>query len=235
MIPVPDARIQRTYRVRVTLFVVGTVLLLLLLGYLYQGIQTLNALEQIERERDHWQRPSDVIQALNLDEGSVVVDFGSGVGYFALKLSPVVGKRGRVVAEDVRPESLIFLRIRAFLRGQHNVKTIRGETDNPRLPAGFADAVLIANTYHELTEPKPILRHLAESLKPGGRLVIVDRSSRAGPVESREAEAEHHELRLDLVETEVRNAGFEIIGRQDRFIDRPADNETWWVLITRKP
>ena len=235
MMPVPDSSIQRTYRVRVALFVTGTVLLLLLLSYLYQGIQTLSALDHIESERDHWQRSSDVIQALNLYEGSVVVDFGSGVGYFALKLSPVVGKRGSVVAEDIRRESLIFLRIRAFLRGQHNVKTIRGETDDPRLPAGFADAVLIANTYHELTEPKPILRHLADSLKPGGRLVIVDRSSRAGPVESREAQAEHHELRPDLVEMDVRNAGFEVISRQDHFIDRPADDQVWWLLVARKP
>jgi predicted methyltransferase len=235
MMPVPDAHIQRTYCVRIALFVVGTVLLLLLLGYLYQGIQTLSALDQIESERDHWQRPSDVIQALNLHEGSVVVDFGSRVGYFALKLSPVVGKRGSVVAEDIRRESLIFLRIRAFLGGQHNVRTIRGEADDPRLPAGFSDAVLIANTYHELTEPMPILRCLADSLKPGGSLVIVDRGPRSSPVESREKQEEHHELRPDSVETEVRNAGFEIISRQDHFIDRPADDQIWWLLVARKP
>jgi predicted methyltransferase len=235
MLPVPDSKIQRTYRVRVALFLIGTLLLLLLLTYLYQGIQTLRALDQIERERDHWQRPSDVVQALNLHEGSVVVDFGSGVGYFALKLSPVVGKRGSVVAEDIRRESLIFLRIRAFLGGQHNVKTVRGETDDPRLPAGFSDAVLIANTYHELTEPMPILRRLADSLKPGGSLVIVDRGPRSGPVESREKQEEHHELRPDSVETEVRNAGFEIISRQDHFIDRPADDQIWWLLVARKP
>ena len=235
MMLVPDSHIQRTYRVRVALFVVGTGLLVLLLSYLYQGIQTLGALDQIESERDHWQRPSDVIQALNLQEGSVVVDFGSGVGYFALKLSPVVGWRGRVVAQDIRRESLIFLRIRAFLRGQHNVRTIRGETDDPQLPVGFVDAILIANTYHELTEPKPILRHLADSLKPGGSLVIVDRGPRLGPVESREKQEEHHELSPDLVETEVRNAGFEVVSRQNRFIDRPADDQIWWLLVARKP
>lgn len=128
MTPVADDRLQRTYRIRVALFLAGTVLLLLLLSYLYQGVQTLNALDQIERERDLWQRPSDVIQALNLHEGSVVVDFGSGVGYFTLKLSPLVGMNGVVVAEDIRQQSLVFLRIRALLRGRHNVKTIRGET-----------------------------------------------------------------------------------------------------------
>jgi hypothetical protein len=76
MTPVPDDRLQRTYRVRVGLFLIGSVLLLLLLSYVYQGIQTLYALDQIERDRDQWQRPSDVIQALNLHDGSVVVDFG---------------------------------------------------------------------------------------------------------------------------------------------------------------
>jgi predicted methyltransferase len=234
MTPVPDDRVQRAYRVRVALFLIGSVLLVLLLSYLYQGIQTLNALDQIEGDRDQWQRPSDVIQALNLHEGSVVVDFGSGVGYFTLKLSSLVGKKGVVVAEDIRQQSLVVLRIRAFLRDQHNLKTIRGETDDPRLPAGFADAVLIANTYHELTAPRLILHHLADSLKPGGRLVIVDRGPRSGDVESRETQTEHHELRPDLVETEVRRAGFEIISRQGRFIDRPADDQVWWLIVTRK-
>ena len=235
MMPVPDSRIQRTYRVRVALFLIGTVLLLVLLSYLYQAVQTLYALDRIESERDHWQRPTDVVQALNLSEGGVVVDFGSGVGYFALKLPLIVGKSGSIVAEDIRQEPLVFLRIRALLRGRHNLRTIRGETDNPRLPAGFADAVLIANTYHELTEPKQILRHLAESLKRGGRLVIVDRALRSGPAESRESQTEHHELRPDLVETEVRNAGFEIISRDDLFIDRPVDDHIWWLLVARKP
>jgi predicted methyltransferase len=234
MTPVPDDRVQRTYRVRVAVFLIGSVLLVLLLSYLYQGIQTLNALDQIERDRDQWQRPSDVIQALNLHKGSVVVDFGSGVGYFTLKLSSLVGKNGGVVAEDIRQQSLVFLRIRVFLRDQHNLKTIRGETDDPRLPAGFADAVLIANTYHELAAPRLILHHLADSLKPGGRLVIVDRGPRSGAVESRETQTEHHELRPDLVEMEVRSAGFEIISRQDRFIDRPADDQVWWLIVTRK-
>lgn len=108
-------------------------LLVLLLSYLYQGSETLQDLNRIESERDHWQRPSEVIQALNLREGSVVVDFGSGVGYFALKLSPVVGKSGSVIAEDIRRESLAFLRIRAFVRWQPNIRTIRGEIDDLRL------------------------------------------------------------------------------------------------------
>ena len=234
MTPVPDDRLRRTYRVRVALFLIGSVLLLLLVSYLYQGLQTLYALDQIERDRDQWQRPSEVIQALNLHEGSVVADFGSGAGYFTLKLSSRVGKSGSVVAEDIRQQSLVFLRIRAFLRERHNIKIIRGEKDDPRLPAGFADAVLIANTYHELTAPTLILHHLAASLKAGGQLVIVDRSLPSRAVESRETQTEHHELSPDWVETEVRSAGFEIISRQDRFINRPAEDQVWWLIVARK-
>jgi len=79
--PISDANIQRAYRVRITLFLIGALLLVLLSTYLYEGFQTLNALGQIERERDQWQRPADVIQALNLKEGSVVVDLGNGLQY----------------------------------------------------------------------------------------------------------------------------------------------------------
>jgi predicted methyltransferase len=234
MKPAPNGRVQRMYRVRVALFLIGTLLLVVMLGYLYQGIQTLYALDQIERERDQWQRPSEIIDSLNLHEGSVVVDFGSGVGYFALKLSPLVGKNGIVVAEDIRQQSLVFLRIRAFLRGQHNLKVVQGEIDDPRLPAKFADAVLILNTYHELTAPKSILHRLSDSLKPGGLLVIVDRGPRSNGAEPRGTQAEHHELRPDLVEAEVRSAGFQIISRQDRFIDRPGDDQVWWLIVSRK-
>src|ERR1019366_9388053 len=102
--PISDANIQRAYRVRITLFLIGAFLLVLLLIYLSEGLQTLNASGQVERERAQWQRPADVIQALNLREGGAVVDLGSGVGYFALKLSPVVRKRGRVIAVDILKE-----------------------------------------------------------------------------------------------------------------------------------
>jgi hypothetical protein len=78
--PISDPNIQRAYRVRITLFVIGSLLLVLLLNDLYQGFQTLDLLMQVERERDQWQRPTDVIQALNLREGDAVVDLGCGVG-----------------------------------------------------------------------------------------------------------------------------------------------------------
>ena len=83
----------------------------------WQAVLTLRALDQIEAERDTWQRPDAVVAALDLHPGQTVVDFGSGAGYFALKLAPVVGPDGAVLATDVRRESLTFLWMRAHLKG----------------------------------------------------------------------------------------------------------------------
>lgn len=235
MKPVPDAKVRSAYRLRITLFVIGTLLLILLLSATYRGITTLNALDQIEGGRDEWQRPGDVIQALALKDGDVVVDLGSGAGYFALKLSPIVGKHGSVIAVDILEEPLLFLWTRAFLRNQQNIHVIHADTDNPRLQTDMADAVLIANTYHEFTNPKPLLDHLFQSLKHSGRLVILDHNSRAGATESREIESQHHEIRAELVDAEIRRAGFEVISRQDRFIDRRDDEHVWWLIVARRP
>ena len=128
---------------RLALFVVCAILILLALNTLYAFTNTLNRLDAVESERDQWQRPADVLRALDLRPGNTVVDLGSGAGYFALKLSPVVGERGQVLAVDLRKLSLFFLWTRALLRGQHNVHVIVGKEDNPRLPAGAVDAVLI--------------------------------------------------------------------------------------------
>ena len=199
-----------------------------------QGVDALRALTPIEQERDGWQRPSDVIGALSLEPGNVVVDLGSGVGYFALKISPIVGERGAVVAVDLRRESLAFLWIRAWRAGARNIRVIVGDADDPRVPSVASDAVLVANTYHELANPRTILGALSRSMKRGARIVVVDRGPRTG-AGSREAAADHHEIAPDLAEQAVRQAGFEVMSRQDRFIDRPADDHVWWLLVARKP
>jgi ubiquinone/menaquinone biosynthesis C-methylase UbiE len=109
-----------------------------------------------------------------------VVDLGSGAGYFALKMAPRVAPNGRVLAVDLRRESLAFLWIRARLDGYSNLHVIHSRVDDPMLPPGPIDAVLIANTYHELTTPDPILKSLFASMRSGARLVVVDREPREG-------------------------------------------------------
>jgi ubiquinone/menaquinone biosynthesis C-methylase UbiE len=197
----------------------------------YQGIRTLQQLNAVEAERDQWQRPADVIARLNVRSGSVVVDLGSGAGYFALKLSDVVGPTGRVIAVDLRRISLLFLRVRAFLQRKRNIRIIIGETDNPHLSTDDVDSVLIANTYHELTDRHAILRHTWRALRPQGRLVIVDRAPPASE-DPRESGAHHHTT-ADTVEADLREEGYIILSRQDVFIHPPKD-EVWWLIVASK-
>jgi len=212
---------------RLALFLVCAVLIFLALNTLYSFAGTLNRLDTVESERDQWQRPFDVLRALDLRPGNTVVDLGSGAGYFALKLSPVVGERGQVLAVDLRRLSLFFLWTRALQKGQHNVQVIVGDQDDPRLPAGTVDAVLICNTYHEFGNPELILNRVLQSLRSGGRLVIVDRAARA-------TQAQHaHEVPLTAVEGQLQNRGFEIVRRDDSFIDRPGD-DVWWLVTALK-
>src|SRR5262245_10580979 len=189
----------------------------------YQGVRTLQQLTAIEAERDQWQRPNDIIRALNLRQGSTVVDLGSGSGYFALKLSPVVGSGGAVYAVDIRQLPLRFLLVRSLIRRQRNVRTVLGEPENPHLPYSAVNAVLIANTYHELDNPRVILNQVFQSLVSGGRLVVVD------PVQT-----EHGEVSPSSVETDLRSRGFEIVLREDQFLTQPARGP-WWLIIARKP
>jgi predicted methyltransferase len=189
----------------------------------YQGVRTLQQLTAVEAERDQWQRPSDIIRALNLKQGNTVVDLGCGSGYFALKLSSVVGPGGTVYAVDIRQLPLRFLWVRTLIRRQHNVRTVLGEPDNPHLPYSTTNAVLIANTYHELDNPGAILDQVFQSLVSGGRLVIID------PIQT-----EHGELSHSSVETELRNRGFEVVSREDRFLTQPGRG-TWLLIIARKP
>ncbi len=239
----PDDQIHRAYRVRVTLFFVLVVIMVVALFLIYQLTQTLHQLNLAEGERDQWQRPDDVIESLKLKDGYVVADVGCGVGYFSLKLAPKVAEHGSVLAEDILGESLTFLWIRAFLQHQSNIRVIHGNPDDPHLPEGGVDAVLIANSYHEFSKPLAILDHTFRALRSGGRLVVLDRGPRSEHGESREIQMQQYQIGASIAEDEIRQRGFEVISRDDRFIDRPAaerpgdrsDDHVWWLIVARKP
>ena len=158
---------------------VAAVLSVILVGGLVfvaaQAVRTLDTLRAVERERDGWQRPDEILRQLRLERGQTVVDLGSGAGYFALKIAPLVAPNGQVLAVDLRRQSLAFLWIRAALGGHRNLHVIHSHVDDPALPPGPVDAVLIANTYHELTEPEPIVSALSGVMRTGAMLVVVDR------------------------------------------------------------
>jgi ubiquinone/menaquinone biosynthesis C-methylase UbiE len=209
----------------------------------YQLTQTFCQLYLAERERDRWQRPDDVMECLNLKDGSVVADLGCGVGYFSLKLAPKVGEHGIVMAEDILDESLTFLWLRRLLYREANVRIVHGTLDDPLLPAAGVDSVLIANSYHEFTEPRAMLDHTFRALRSGGRLVVLDRGPRSYHGEPRETQIQQYQIAASIAEDEIRQAGFDIISRDDRFIDRPAteragdrpDDHVWWLIVAYKP
>jgi ubiquinone/menaquinone biosynthesis C-methylase UbiE len=219
-----------SYRFKPPLFFLCGLAILFLGNFVYSGLNTLSRLDAVEVERDQWQKPSDVIQALALQTDSVVADLGCGSGYFTLKLSKIVGENGRVIAEDIRSLPLWFLRIRALLRS--NVTITKGDPNNPHLPARV-DAVLISNTYHEFTDPGLILAAVARSLTEGGRLVIVDRAPEAQADSQREALAEHH-VSLEQVARDLRQAQFAVEKQQDRFIEKDPEGQSWWLIVVRK-
>ena len=199
-------------------------LTLILLYVVGQGMITLDRLTLVEKERDSWQRAPAIIAQLDLRPGSRVVDLGCGAGYFALKLSAAVGSTGTVQAVDILRLPLAFLLIRATRQGVHTLQVVLGDPDDPHI-SGSVDAVLVANTYHELSRPAIVLEHLRRALIPGGRLVIADR----GP-ESTNAE---HAIDPARVEAELRRDGFEILNRDDHFLDQP-DEGPWWLIVARR-
>jgi ubiquinone/menaquinone biosynthesis C-methylase UbiE len=125
-------------------------------------------------DRDAWQKPDLVMDALRIGEGSVVADVGAGGGWFTVRMARRVGPNGTVYAQDVQVQMLEAIARRVQREGYRNVKPVRGEADDPKLPAGSLDAALIVDSYHEFPNPVALLSKLGASLKPGGRLGIVN-------------------------------------------------------------
>lgn len=130
-------------------------------------------------DRDEWQQPEQVMDALGIAEGSTVADVGAGGGWFTVRLARRVGPNGRVFAQDIQPQMIEAINRRVQQEALTNVRTVLGTPTDPRLPGGL-DAVLIVDAYREMDEPgKPevlqdLLRRIDSALKPQGRVGIVD-------------------------------------------------------------
>lgn len=125
-------------------------------------------------DRDAWQQPGRIMDALGIGDGSVVADLGAGGGWFTIRLARRVGPNGRVYAEDVQREMIDAIERRVAREGLRNVRTIFGEDHDPKLPPNALDAVLVVDAYHEVQNRVAFLRNVARALKPNGRLGIVD-------------------------------------------------------------
>lgn len=192
--------------------------------------------------RDQWQRTTDVFEALGLTVGSVVADLGAGGGWFTTRLARAVGSNGRVYAVDVNPISLRELR-EALPKELTNVEIVRGEENDPNLPPGQLDAVLVVNAYHEFAEYAAVLAKVREALKPGGRLVLIEPTPLRAEDATRAAQAKRHQIAIEFAEADVTQAGFEIVRRDLSFVKRPGHQMPGgvthapidWLLVARRP
>lgn len=161
-------------------------------------------------DRDEWQQPDRIMDALLIAEASRVADLGAGGGWFTIRLARRVGPNGVVYAEDVQHQMIDSTRRRVANQGLTNVEFILGTVDDPRLPANL-DAVLVVDTYPQFEKPLDILRRVAESLAPTGRLGIVDfRKDGVGgpgpPIEDR--------IDQGVIRRDAEQAGLRFIGEE---------------------
>ncbi len=136
-------------------------------------------------DRDNWQKPDQVMDALGIADGSRVADVGAGGGWFTVRLARRVGPLGRVVAEDVQPQMVEATKRRVGKENLHNVDFFRGSPTDPMLTAAAPlDAVLLVEAYQEIQSgnPQRFLENVRAALRDGGRIGIVEyKQSGGGP------------------------------------------------------
>ncbi len=163
-------------------------------------------------DRDVWQKPDQIMDALQIAEGAKVADIGAGAGWSTIRIARRVGPRGLVYAQDVQRQMLEAIRRRVAKEGLVNVETRLGEGSNPNLPFNSLDAVLVLDVYPEVEDRVTFLRNLARSLKPGGRIGIVhDKPGTGGPGP---ATNEGVRVAAAVVEADARAAGLRMLAHE---------------------
>jgi predicted methyltransferase len=127
-----------------------------------------------EDARDRVGEAEEVMSLAGIRPGMSVADIGAGEGYYTIRLSPIVGPRGRVLAEDIVPQTRDHLAIRVQRENLDNVAVRLGEPADPKLPSGSFDRIFLVHMYHEVTQPYEFLWNLREGLKDGGLVIVVD-------------------------------------------------------------
>lgn len=158
-------------------------------------------------ERQSEELPDRLIKALEIPEGSTVIDLGAGVGYFTWRLAKSVGPTGKVIATDIQPEMIDLLAGNLRRRGIQNVDMVLSSQEEPRLPEGVADLVLLVDVYHELAYPNSTMRAVRRSLKHGGRLVVVEYRKEDPDIPIHPL----HKMTVGEVRSEIEPTGFELL------------------------
>jgi precorrin-6B methylase 2 len=156
-------------------------------------------------DRDGDERPNAVLDSLQIPKGATVADVGAGAGYFTWRLAERVGPKGRVIAVEIQSKMLSLIAQDLKQRNITNVELVLGDERDPRLPEEALDLVLLANAYHEFSEPEAMMAAIRRALKPNGRAVVLEyrKEDAYTPIE------EPHKMTLQDVRSEIESMGFE--------------------------
>ena len=163
-------------------------------------------------ERDNWQKPHQVIQALALKPDAVIADIGSGTGYFSMRFAHMV-PNGKVYGVDTEPDMVKYLAERAKREGMPNVIAVAGAPGDPKLPEKV-DLVVLVDVFHHIDGRERYFEKLRTSLKPGGRVAIIDfrMNSPDGPPKAAR-------IAPQQVKAEMKRAGY-ALDREHGFLPR---------------
>ena len=181
-----------------------------------------NVMEYLDRldthERDQDQKPAQVIEALALKPGMYVADLGAGSGYFTRRFVEAVTETGKVYVIDIEPEALKYVEDSlVHMHRSFEAEFILARPDNPKIPIESVDVVFVCNTYHHLEDRSEYFRNVKSSLKPKGRVAIVDfyHDDRSGEV----GFPKRHLVPRDTVIEEMTAAGYHF-AREHGFLPR---------------
>lgn len=204
------SRTEKTMHYRLSRKFLSTLLVVVLS---LTGCAELTYQRMNDPSRDVWQKPQGVVEKLSIARGSRVADLGAGGGYFTWHLAKAVGPRGTVYAVDIEERAINMIFKEMVARGTPNVRPVLAEPHDPRLPEPV-DLVFTCNTYHQIKDRVAYFRSLASSLRPGGRVAILDfypRGFFSGLFD--------HKVEKEEVRREMEDAGYLLVADYD-LIDR---------------
>ena len=167
-------------------------------------------------ERDAWQKPEEIVAAMQIEPGASVADLGTGTGYMVPWLAKAVGEEGRVLALDVEASMVTYVEGRVEKEGLSTVEVIQVDPKDPGLEPGSLQAMMTLNTWHHIAGRPEYAKKIAAGLEPGGRFVIVDflkdESIDGPPMEMR--------LTAEEVVAELSGAGFSSVEIVEETLER---------------
>jgi ubiquinone/menaquinone biosynthesis C-methylase UbiE len=167
----------------------------------------------LERDtREQEERPDILLELMGLSRGDIVADVGCGTGFYARRMAKRVAPEGRVYGVDVQPEMLEFLQELAAQESISNITPILGDPNDPNLPDGTVDWILLVDVYHEFQDPESMLAQLRKALAPEGRIALVEYRLEGGTARHIRRD---HRMSPEQVMNEWIPAGFELIEQNE--------------------